>query len=62
MAHHDARSIPFFVLNLCSTLTVPHPKGKTDWQAFCESCATEYAANEGYIKEEEIDQDMMEYS
>jgi hypothetical protein len=28
---------------------------KMGWQAFCESCATEHAAEEGYIKEEEID-------
>ncbi|MCB0190376.1 MAG: hypothetical protein KDJ65_00380 [Anaerolineae bacterium] len=33
---------------------------KMGWQAFCEGCATEYAANEGYIKEEEIDEHMME--
>jgi hypothetical protein len=32
------------------------------WQSFCEGCATEYAANEGYIKEEEIDETMMELS
>jgi hypothetical protein len=35
---------------------------KMGWQSFCESCATEYATNEGYIKEEEIDQDMIELS
>lgn len=35
---------------------------KMGWQAFCEGCATEYAVNEGYIKEEEIDENMMELS
>lgn len=31
---------------------------KMGWQAFCESCSTAYAANEGYLKEEEIDADL----
>ena len=35
---------------------------KMGWQAFCEGCATEYAVNEGYIKEEEIDETMLELS
>lgn len=35
---------------------------KMGWKTFCESCATEYAANEGYIKDEEIDEHMMELS
>jgi hypothetical protein len=32
------------------------------WQSFCEGCATEYAANEAYIKEEEIDETMLDLS
>jgi hypothetical protein len=31
---------------------------KMGWQSFCESCSTAYAANEGYLKEEEIDADL----
>jgi len=35
---------------------------KMGWQSFCEGCASEHAINEGYIKEEEIDEHMMELS
>jgi hypothetical protein len=31
---------------------------KMSWKAFCETCAAEYAANEGYIKEEEIGENL----
>jgi hypothetical protein len=31
---------------------------KMAWQTFCESCANQYAANEGYLKDEEVNSDL----